>query len=191
MFTWIIENKAKILEIKNWRFKVENVFGIDDLVIWQSIAHDWACMTLECFDEEFWEVFVMSESLKKTNFSTKKTWDFFNIERCLKLWDRLDWHMVSGHIDWTWEIIWIDNIKDWSKILKIIFDTKFNNLLIDKWSITVNWVSLTIVETWDDFFTISLIPLTQNITNLWDLENWDKVNLEFDMIWKYVNKLNS
>jgi riboflavin synthase len=191
MFTWIIEKEAKIISINWWQFEVENIFGNEKLVIWQSIAHDWACMSLEKFNKKTWIFFVMEESLKKTNFNTKKVWDYFNIERCLKLWDRLDWHMVSGHIDSVWKIEDINCISDWSKILKITFSSDFKNLIIDKGSITINWVSLTIIDTLNDSFTISLIPLTQKITNLWDLQIWNIVNLEFDMIWKYVNKLNS
>lgn len=191
MFTWIVENKSKILSIDWWKFRVENTFDIKDLIVWQSISHDWACMTLEKINKDSWEFFVMEESLKKTNFNTKKIWDFFNIERCLKIWDRLDWHIVSGHIDCIWKVIEINNISDWSKILKLKFDKTFNNLVIEKWSIAVNWVSLTIVDTWIDFFTTSIIPLTQNITNLWELCIWSIVNIEFDMFWKYINKLNS
>ena len=190
MFTWIIEKKAKILEASNGKFKIENIFKSEELNIWQSIAHDWACMTLESFNNESWDVFVMNESLKKTNFNTKKSWDYFNIERCMKLWDRLDWHMVSGHIDCIWKVENIENIIDGSKILKISFNEKFKNLIIEKWSITINWVSLTIIEALDNYFTISLIPLSQNITNLWNIVIWNIVNLEFDMIWKYVNRFN-
>jgi riboflavin synthase len=133
----------------------------------------------------------MQESFKKTNFNSKKTWDYFNIERCLKVGSRLDWHMVSGHIDCIWKVLDIENIEDESIIIKIKFDEKYNKFIIEKWSITINWVSLTIIEAWNNFFTISLIPLTREITNLWDLKVWNTVNLEFDMIAKYVAKLNS
>ena len=191
MFTGIVEKKSKILSSNWWRFKIENTFDPRELSIWQSIAHDWACMTIEKFDEHCLEFFVMEESLKKTNFDTKKSWDFFNVERCLKLWDRLDWHMVSGHIDTTWKVISFENTSDSSKVIKIEFNKNFNKLIIDKWSICVNWVSLTIIACGDNFFTVSLIPLTQSLTNLWNLKIWSIVNLEFDMIWKYVSKLNN
>lgn len=191
MFTWIVEKKAKILSIKNWIFEIENIFDAKDLVIWQSIAHDGACMTLETITDTSWSFFLMEESLKKTNFSQKQPWDFFNIERCLKIWDRLDGHMVSGHIDSVWEVNWLQEIEDGSKIYTIKFAPKFQNLLIEKWSVTVNGVSLTVVETGVDFFTLSLIPLTQKITNLGDVQLWDLVNLEFDMVGKYIQKFNS
>lgn len=190
MFTGIIEKKAKILDINNWKLKIENIFDKSELNIWQSIAHDWACMTLESFDDESWTIFVMEESFKKTNFHWKKPWDYFNIERCMKLWDRLDWHMVSWHIDWTWKVLETKILDDSSKIIKIWFDEKFKNLIIEKWSVTINGTSLTIVDEEKDFLTVSIIPLTQEITNLWDLKTWDIVNLEFDMVWKYINKIN-
>ena len=190
MFTWIIEWKTKITEINQWKFKVKSIFQKDELNIWQSIAHDWACMTLEKIEDETYSFFAMEESLKKTNLGSKKVWDFLNVERCLKLWDRIDWHMVSWHIDCTWTVEEIQKISDGSKIIKIKFQEKFKKLIIEKWSITVSWISLTIINISDDSFCVSVIPLTQKITNLWNIKLWDKVNLEFDMIWKYVNRIN-
>jgi len=187
MFSWIIEQKAKILDIKSWLFTIENTFK-EPLQVGQSIAHDWACMTIIQFDKEKYSFFSMQESLKITNFGTKKIWDYFNVERSLKIWDRIDWHFVSWHIDTIWTVDKLVINKDNSKIIYIKFDKKYANFIIKKWSITINWVSLTIVDEWEDFLSVSLIPLTQEITNLWDLEVWNKVNLEFDMMWKYINK---
>ena len=190
MFSWIIEAKAKILNISDWRFEIENIFW-KSLKIGQSIAHDWACMTIEKFDDKNYTFFAMQETFDKTNFKYKKIWDYFNVERSLKIWDRIDWHFVSGHIDWVWEVEDIVIIDDKSKIIKIKYDEKFKNNLIQKGSITINWVSLTLVDTTNDSFKVSLIPLTQEITNLWLLKVWDNVNLEFDMLWKYINKIYS
>ena len=188
MFSWIIEQKAKILDIKNWLLTVENTF--DEIpTIWQSIAHDWACMTITEAKKESYSFFSMEESLKITNFWNKKNWDYFNVERSIKVWDRIDWHFVSWHIDTTWIINKIIKNNDNSLIVYVNFDKKYNDFVIKKWSITINWVSLTIVEEWIWFLSVSLIPLTQEITNLWDLKIWDNVNLEFDMIWKYISKI--
>lgn len=187
MFSWIIEQKAKILDIKDWVFTIENTFK-ESLQLWQSIAHDWACMTITEFDDQKYSFFSMEESLKITNFWTKKVWDYFNVERSLKIGDRIDWHFVTGHIDTTWIVDKIIINQDNSKIIYIKFDKNYNNFIIKKWSITINWVSLTIVEDGEDFLSVSLIPLTQEITNLWTLQTWDKVNLEFDMMWKYIQK---
>jgi len=188
MFTWIIHNKAKILNITEWRFTVENTLN-RKLKIWESIAHDWACMTIEKFDSKKYSFFVMQESFKKTNFSEKQVWWTFNIEESLGLGDKMWGHFVTGHVDNVWKVKKIEKVNDGSILIHISFDKEFSKLLIDKWSVTINWVSLTVVETTDYNFYVSLIPLTQEITNLWDLKVWDSVNLEFDMLGKYVQKL--
>ncbi len=188
MFSWIIRNKAKILEINNWNYTLENIFK-KDLNLWISIAHDWACMTVTKSSPEKYSFFVMEESIKKTNFKNKKVWDYFNIEWSLKMSDTMDGHFVSWHVDTTWEVTKIIKNDDDSKYYYINFSEKYKNLIIEKWSITINWVSLTIVEDWNDYLSVSIIPLTQEITNIWDLEVWDIVNLEFDILGKYINKI--
>ncbi len=188
MFSWIVKNKAKILSINNWIYTVENIFW-NKLKKWISIAHDWACMTITDSDKDKYSFFVMEESIKKTNFGSKSIWDTFNVEWSLKLSDTMDWHFVSWHIDTTWIIEKIIENNDLSKYIYIKFDEKYKNLIIEKWSITINGVSLTIVEDWIDYLSVSVIPLTQEITNIWDLKVWNKVNLEFDIFAKYVNKL--
>ncbi len=188
MFSGIVKNKAKILEINNWVFTVDNIFR-KKLKKWISIAHDWACMTIIESDDKKYNFFVMQESMKKTNFLDKKIWDNFNVEGSLKLSHTMDWHFVSWHIDTTWIVQKISTNLDLSKYIYIKFDEKYKNLIIEKWSITINWVSLTIVEDWNDYLSVSVIPLTQEITNIWDLKIWDKVNLEFDIFAKYINKI--
>ncbi len=186
MFSWIVEFKAKILEKTNSEFLIQNNFT--DLKIGQSIAHDWACMTLVEINSDFYKFFFMEETLKRTNFWNKKVGDYFNVERCLKYDDRVDWHFVTGHIDDIWTVEKIDKKADNSIVFTIKFNSKFNTLLVEKWSISVNWVSLTLVDVWNDYFTISLIPHTLEVTNLWQLKEKDLVNLEFDILWKYVQK---
>lgn len=187
MFSWIIEQKAKILSVENWNFEIENTFK-EPLQIGQSIAHDGACMTLTSWNEKLYKFFAMQETLKVTNFSTKKAWDFFNVERCVKVWDRLDWHIVSGHVDTVWTVSEIVKNPDSSIFLYISFDENFSKYIIPKWSITINWTSLTVVEDLPGKISVSLIPITQEITNLWALKAWDKVNLEFDIVGKYLFK---
>ena len=187
MFSWIIEQKAKILNINAWEFTITNTFK-EPLVIGQSIAHDWACMTITSFDEEKYTFFAMQESLKLTNFENKKVWDYFNVERCLKIWDRLDWHMVSGHVDTVWIVQNIKKYDDNSIEIFIKYNTDFSKNLIPKWSITINWTSLTVVQDLPWELSVCLIPITQQITNLWDLKPNDKVNLEFDLVGKYLFK---
>ena len=185
MFTGIIEKKSKILKIAGSRFTVENIFW-DELNLGQSIAHDGACMTIEEFKNDTYSFFVMEESFKKLNFHTKQVWDYFNIERCLKAESRIDGHFVSGHIDTIGEIINLEEKSDGSLIVWVSFAKEFSKYTIEKWSIALNWVSLTIVDKSAWYISVSLIPLTQDWTNLWDLKFWDTINIEFDMLGKYI-----
>ncbi|MDQ7009064.1 MAG: riboflavin synthase [Candidatus Gracilibacteria bacterium] len=188
MFSGIIEKKAKILNIDNGNYTVDNIFN-KILKTGISIAHDGACMTITESDSEKYSFFVMEESIKRTNFKNKKTGDFFNIEGSLKLLDTMDGHFVSGHIDTTGEVVNIKENNDGSKYYNIKFSNKYSNLIIDKGSITINGVSLTIVDDLGDQLSVSIIPLTQEITNIGDLKISDTVNLEFDILGKYINKL--
>ncbi len=185
MFSGIIEKKAKILHVDSWNFVVENTLW-EDLSIGQSVAHDGACMTLTHVSAEKYTFFVMQESLNKTNFAHKKVWDYFNIERSLKVSDRIDWHFVSGHIDTTWNIIKYEKIHDGSLLIGVEFSDEFIKNTIQKWSIALNWVSLTIAEKNNWYILVSLIPLTQEWTNLWNLSIGDTLNIEFDLLGKYI-----
>ena len=190
MFSGIIKYKSKILDIKYWIFTIENNFSKDNesLEIGQSIAHDWACMTVLRFNDTKYSFFAMEESFKKTNFWDKKIWDYLNTETSLKFDWKVDWHFVTGHIDSVWKINKIKTLEDKSKIIRLEFKKKFKDNIIEKGSIAINWVSLTVINLKKNKFSVSLIPLTQDITNLWNLKVWDKVNLEFDMMWKYILK---
>ena len=188
MFSGIIEHQAKILDIRDGVFRIENTFG-EVLTVWKSIAHDGACMTITKSEKSYYEFFSMQESLSVTNFSTKKIGDTFNVERSLKLWDRIDGHFVSGHIDTVWKVILLEKQGDGSLIFGVSYDIHYNPLVIKKWSITINGVSLTIVDLDSGMITVSLIPLTQDWTNLGSARIGDRVNLEFDMLGKYVQKL--
>ncbi len=188
MFSWIIEHKAKILSREWWKFVVENTFS-DTLTVGQSIAHDGACMTITSSDMQSYSFFVMEESLSITNFSTKQVGNYFNIERSLKLWDRIDGHMVTGHIDTIGIVGNTIRNNDDSLLLTVKFDNKYKNNIVKKGSVAINGVSLTIVQAWDDSLSVSLIPLTQDWTNLGNLWEWDSVNLEFDMLGKYVERI--
>ena len=185
MFTGIIEQKSKIINIENGKFTIENHFW-DDIKLGQSIAHDWACMTIESFSETSYTFFVMQESMSKTNYGQKQIWDYFNIERCLKAQDRIDGHFVSWHIDTTGKISKLETVDDGSLIIWINFNNSFSKLTIEKWSIAINWVSLTIVDKSPWYISVSLIPLTQDWTNLWSVFIGTSVNLEFDMLGKYI-----
>ncbi|MDD3144521.1 MAG: riboflavin synthase [Candidatus Gracilibacteria bacterium] len=190
MFSGIIENKARILNINNGTYTVENIFK-KSLKKGISIAHDGACMTIIESDNEKYSFFVMEESIKKTNFKTKHIGDYFNVEGSLKLSDTMDGHFVSGHVDTTGIVEKIIENADNSKYYFIKYDNKYNNLVIEKGSITINGVSLTVVEDGKDYLSVSIIPHTQSITNIGILKVGDTVNLEFDILGKYINKLQS
>lgn len=187
MFSGIIEHTAKIISINTGVFRVENTFS-EPISLWQSIAHDGACMTITTIEDGFYEFFAMEESFRVTNFWTKKVGDIFNVERCLKIGERLDGHFVTGHIDTVWKVWLLEKKSDNSLLLWVEFDKKYSHLIIEKGSITLNWTSLTLIDTHDGFLSVSLIPLTQDWTNLGNLQTWDIVNIEFDMIAKIIAK---
>ncbi len=190
MFSWIIEHKARILSINDGVFTVQNTFT-ESLDEGQSIAHDGACMTLTNISPESYSFFAMQETLRVTNFGTKQVGDFFNVERSLQLSDRLDGHLVSGHIDTVGSVIELTKKEDGSLVLYIQCDTLEQKYIIQKWSIAVNGVSLTVVEVSGNTFSVSLIPLTQSWTNLGALQLRDVLNIEYDMMAKYVAKIVS
>lgn len=190
MFSGIIQAKAKIINRDGGNFTVENKYS-EILEIWESIAHDGTCMTITSFDKNSYSFFTMEESLNITNFNQKNNWDYFNVERSLKLNDAVNGHFVTWHVDTLWKVTDIIKNSDDSIEIFVSFDSKYKNNIIDKWSITINGVSLTICQNWDDYLSVSIIPHTQVVTNLGLLEIWNNVNLEFDMIWKYINKIHS
>jgi riboflavin synthase len=185
MFTGIIEHTAHILSLHEWRFTLENNFWTD-LKLWQSIAHDGACMTLESFDEDQYSFFVMQESLAKTNLGNKKPWDVLNIERCMRANDRVDGHFVTGHVDTTGQVSLLKRQSDNSLLIWVNFPETFSRNLIQKWSIAINGVSLTVIDVASGYLSVSLIPLTQDWTNLGKVQLHESVNLEFDMLGKYI-----
>ena len=187
MFSGIIENRAKIISIDHGRFEVENTFN-EALSLGQSIAHDGACMTLEKFNDVSYTFFAMQESMDRTNFWMKQVWDYFNVERCLRVWDRIDGHFVTGHIDTTWKVSVFEQNSDESWRLWISFEVSDSKYIVEKWSIAINGVSLTLVTEKPGYLEVCIIPLTLEVTNLWELVSWDRVNLEFDMLGKYILK---
>jgi len=187
MFSGIIENKARIIAIDNGRFTIENSFD-EALNLGQSIAHDGACMTLESFDDHQYSFFAMQESFDRTNLWSKQPWDSFNVERCLRVGDRIDGHFVTGHIDTVWKVSVFKQNNDESWKLGINFKPEDSKYIVEKWSIAINWVSLTVVDETPWYLEVCIIPHTLEITNLWQLQVDSRVNLEFDMLGKYILK---
>lgn len=131
MFSGIIEHKAKILNKEKGLFEVENIFT-EPLQVGQSIAHDGACMTLTRVNNTTYSFFVMEESLEVTNFCDKSIGDYFNVERSLKLSDRIDGHMVTGHVDVVGRIVEKEYREDQSCILSVIYPKEFSAFIIRK-----------------------------------------------------------
>lgn len=189
MFTGIVEETGKIVNMEkideNLSISISASF-IDELKIDQSIAHNGTCLTVVDINPEFYTVTAIAETLKKTNFSTLAIGDRINLERCVKVSDRLDGHIVQGHVDQVGELKSIEN-QEGSFLLTFTYTGK--QITVEKGSITVNGVSLTVVDSKDNEFSVAIIPYTWDHTNFKYLKIGDKVNLEFDIIGKYIQKL--
>jgi riboflavin synthase len=191
MFTGIIEEMGRIINMKkideNLSITISASF-VDELKIDQSIAHNGTCLTVIDINQGFYTVTAISETLKKTNFLDVNVGDYINLERCIKITDRLDGHMVQGHVDQVGELKSIEN-QEGSFLLTFTYNGE--HITVEKGSITVNGVSLTVVNSKNNEFSVAIIPYTWDNTNLKFLKIGDKVNLEFDIIGKYLQKLYS
>lgn len=189
MFTGIVEETGKIVNMEkideNLSISISASF-IDELKIDQSIAHNGTCLTVVDINPEFYTVTAVAETLNKTHFSTLAIGDRINLERCVKVSDRLDGHIVQGHVDQVGELKSIEN-QEGSFLLTFTYTGK--QITVEKGSITVNGVSLTVVDSKDNEFSVAIIPYTWDHTNFKYLKIGDKVNLEFDIIGKYIQKL--
>jgi riboflavin synthase len=191
MFTGIIETLGTIQEIKKENSNVHitmNSSITSELQIDQSVAHNGICLTVVAINDTSYTVTAIDETIKKTNLGDWKIGDSVNLERAMKLGDRLDGHIVQGHVDQTGTCI-IAEQTDGSWIYTFEYDEKLNNITIEKGSITVNGVSLTVVNSKKNEFSVAIIPYTYEHTNFKTFEVGTKINLEFDVIGKYVSRL--
>jgi riboflavin synthase len=192
MFTGIIQEQGEIKDIQD--SKKGKVFSIltnsilEGKKVGDSIAVDGACMTITKIDGKTFDFFAMSETMDITNFAMHKTNDKVNLEPALTLNQALDGHIIQGHIDMTCEVKGFSK-NDNSVRLTITFPKDLSDYLAFKGSITINGVSLTITDLKADTFTVDLIPHTLEITNLSDLKKGDKVNIEVDLIARYLKNL--
>ena len=153
----------------------------------QSVAHNGCCLTVEKMENGFYEVTAIDETLRKTNLGELKIGDKLNLERCMKIGDRLDGHIVQGHVDGTGKCIQ-KNAMDGSTVFSFEFPSEFSSLIVEKGSICVNGVSLTAFDCKENKFSVAIIPYTMEHTNFHSLNKGDTVNLEFDILGKYVQK---
>lgn len=192
MFTGIIEETGKISRLEkteaNLQIYVEAKMT-PELKIDQSVAHNGVCLTVVAIDGLTYQVTAIDETLKKTNLAKLKVNDPVNLERGMKLGARLDGHIVQGHVDQT---AICKNIQEenGSWLFTFEYDFEIGNVTIEKGSITVNGVSLTVVNSQKNSFQVAIIPYTFEHTTFRNLEVGEMVNLEFDVIGKYVKRLN-
>lgn len=194
MFTGLIQAQAELVQVENGKFLVRNAFATtpkeDALRVGESVCHDGACMSLTAVNPDgTYAFFAMGESLSRTIFGTKKVGEYFNVERSMRLDSRLDGHLVSGHIDTVAEVTNLEWADDGSLGVTIAYDAKYDAWVVEKGSITINGVSLTVaaIPTAGEL-TVWLIPITQADTNLGTLKVGDRVNIEFDTLAKYAEK---
>lgn len=191
MFTGIIETLGTIQEIKKDKDNIHITIDASithELKIDQSVAHNGICLTVVTIKDNYYTVTAIDETIQKTNLGDWKEGDLVNLERAMKLGDRLDGHIVQGHVDQTGNCIAISETNG-SWLYTFEYDDKLNNLTIEKGSITVNGVSLTVVNSQKNQFSVAIIPYTHEHTNFKNFKVGSKINLEFDVIGKYVSRL--
>ncbi|WP_298550410.1 riboflavin synthase [uncultured Algibacter sp.] len=191
MFTGIIENIGVVSNLKteldNLHITIKSSIT-SELKIDQSVAHNGVCLTVVEINNDTYTVTAIKETLDKTSIGTLQVHDKVNLERAMKLGDRLDGHIVQGHVDQTAKCI---NIKEESGswVFTFKYDSTLNNITIEKGSITINGTSLTVVNSKKDTFSVAIIPYTYKHTNFNTFKIGTIVNLEFDVLGKYVAKL--
>ncbi len=198
MFSGIVEEFATVVAIEkeqeNVHFTLTCSF-VDELKIDQSVAHNGVCLTVvKIFDGKY-VVTAMKETLLKSNLGLLKVGDKVNVERSMMMNGRLDGHIVQGHVDQTAECVAkIDQQGSYTFRFQYLFDkemAKKGYMTVDKGSVTVNGVSLTVCNSQDDSFEVNIIPYTYEHTNFHTIEVGTKVNLEFDIIGKYIARIQS
>ena len=191
MFTGIIETLGLVKNIEkeqgNLHLTIQSDFT-HELKIDQSVAHNGVCLTVVDIQNDEYKVTAIKETLQKTNLSSLEVGDQVNLERGMKLGDRLDGHIVQGHVDQTGVCAEIKDANG-STYFRFSYDTGLNNITIEKGSITINGVSLTVVNSSKDQFSVAIIPYTLEHTTFKYLKEGTVVNLEFDVIGKYVSRL--
>ena len=191
MFTGIIETRGTIKEIvkDNDNIHISITSGIThELKIDQSVSHDGVCLTVVAIANDTYTVTAIKETLEKTNLKDWAVGGIVNLERAMKLGDRLDGHIVQGHVDQTGVCKSVENANG-SWYFTFGYDKAANNITIEKGSITVNGVSLTVVNSKDNEFSVAIIPYTYEHTNFNAIKPGTVINLEFDVVGKYIARL--
>lgn len=193
MFTGIIETLARVEKIENENSNINFTFSsklTHELKIDQSVAHNGVCLTVVKIEENNYTVTAINETLKRTNLGTLNVGNHVNIERCMPANGRFDGHIVQGHVDTTAKCIKVNDLNgSWEFVFEHEKDKNF--VTVEKGSITINGVSLTVVESTNTTFSVHIIPYTFEHTNFHEIKPGSIINLEFDIIGKYVAKMLS
>ena len=190
MFTGIVEEIGEVIDVikedQNAHFVIKSVIS-SELKIDQSISHNGVCLTVVEQQEDWHKVTAISETLGITNLNSLKKGDLVNLERCLKVGDRLDGHMVQGHVDSTAKCI---KVTEESGSWRYLFEgnSEVKQLVVYKGSICINGVSLTVTKTMNQEIEVAIIPYTYEHTNFQQIQVGDLVNIEFDILGKYFLK---
>ena len=192
MFTGIIENMAEVIDVQTNKNNLDILFKSDllsELKVDQSISHNGVCLTVADISNDTYLVNVVKETIDKSNFSLLKVGDKVNIERSMMINDRLDGHIVQGHVDQIAKCVSIEE-QGGSYNMSFKYE-KSDNITVEKGSICVNGISLTVCNSKENTFSVAIIPYTWDNTNLKNIKVGDTVNLEFDIVGKYIAKLLS
>ena len=192
MFTGIVEGVGKVIQIEreqtNVHYWIESDFT-SELKIDQSVAHNGVCLTVVDFRENQYKVTAINETLIKTNLGDLYEGDLVNLERCMQFNGRIDGHIVQGHVDQTGYVKSVVN-ENGSYVITINYDEElYGNVTVEKGSICLNGVSLTVVNSSVGEFSVAIIPYTWEFTNLHSFVEGKQVNLEFDILGKYIKRL--
>lgn len=191
MFTGIIETVAEVVAVRhegtNCHFKIKSALT-NELKVDQSVSHNGVCLTVVSLEDDAYWVTAVQETLQKSNLSALQEGSKVNLERCMLNNGRFDGHIVQGHVDQTGIVKSIEEVGG-SWLFHFEYDAAYGNVTVEKGSIAVNGVSLTCFNTTANSFTIAIIPYTYEHTSFHQLKVGDIVNLEFDIIGKYVKRL--
>ena len=189
MFTGIIEQIAEVVKVESEGSNVHISLKssiTSELKIDQSVAHNGVCLTVVKINEDEYTVTAIKETLDKSNIGLLVVGNKVNIERCLKVGDRLDGHMVQGHVDQTAKCVEVK--KENGSYVYTFKHKESDNMTVEKGSVCVNGISLTVVNSKDTSFSVAIIPYTHEHTNFHELKEGSVVNIEFDILGKYIAK---
>jgi riboflavin synthase len=190
MFTGIVEHLAEIVNIKKTNTNLDITLSCkltSELKIDQSVSHNGICLTVVKINGNSYTVTAIEETINKTTIGNWEVGNVINLERAMKIGDRLDGHMIQGHIDQVGQCLKVEEKNgSWEFIIE---HKKTNNITVEKGSIAVNGVSLTVIDSKSTQFKVAIIPYTYNHTSFKSLKKGNKVNLEFDILGKYLAKM--